>query len=108
MLQSISGADDFQKAVLQSELPVLVDFWATWCGPFIAVAPVLEELAKEYAGKINFTKVNVDDNNLLAAKYSVSAIPTMLIFKDSQPAKQVTGYKSKKELQKALNEVLEE
>jgi len=106
-MQSIVGEDSFQKTVLQSKLPVLVDFWAQWCGPCMATAPILEELAKDYDGKISFAKVNVDENSPLAAKYGIAAIPTILIFKDSQPVQQVTGYKPKKELKKTLDRLLE-
>ena len=106
-MQSIVGEDSFQKTVLQSKVPVLVDFWAQWCGPCMATAPILEELAKDYDGKISFAKVNVDENSPLAAKYGIAAIPTMLIFKDSQPVQQITGYKPKKELKKTLDRLLE-
>lgn len=108
MIQSIVGEDNFQKAVVQSKLPTLVDFWANWCAPCLAAAPILEELAKEYAGKINFAKVNVDGNSSLAAKYGIAAIPTMLIFKDGQPVQQIIGLKSKKELKKILDDLLKE
>ncbi len=103
MIQQIVGEDNFQKAVLQSKLPVLVDFWAQWCAPCLAAAPILEELAKEYAGKVNLAKVNVEDNGPLAAKYGIAAIPTMLIFKDSQPVQQVIGLQPKKELKRILD-----
>ncbi len=106
MIQSIVGEDDFQNIVLQSKSPVMVDFWAQWCGPCLASAPVLEELAKEYAGKMDFAKVDVDANGPLAAKYGIAAIPTMLVFKGGQPVQQITGYKPKKELKKVLDEVL--
>lgn len=107
MIAQIVGEENFQKTVFESRLPVLVDFWAKWCAPCQAIAPILEELAKEYTGKLNFAKVDVDENSSLAAKYSIAAIPTMLIFKGTQPIKQVTGYKSKKELKKILDAVLE-
>ena len=106
MIQSIVGEDNFQSVVLQSKSPVMVDFWAQWCGPCLASAPVLEELAKEYAGKMDFAKVDVDANGPLAAKYGIAAIPTMLVFKGGQPVQQITGYKPKKELKKVLDEVL--
>lgn len=108
MIQSIMGEDSFQKTVLQSKLPVLVDFWANWCAPCLAAAPILEGLAKEYDEKINFAKVNVEDNSSLAAKYGVAAIPTMLIFKDGQPVQQIVGLKPKKELKKILDGFLRE
>src|SRR4030042_5878605 len=107
MMQSIVGEDGFQKTVLQSKLPTLVDFWAQWCGPCLATAPILEELSQDYDGKISFAKVDVDANSPLAAKYGIAAIPTMLIFKDSKPVQQITGYKSKKELKKILDRLLE-
>lgn len=105
MIQSIIGEDSFQNAVLQSKLPVLVDFWAEWCAPCLAVAPILEELAQEYNGKINFAKINVDGNSPLAAKYGIAAIPTTIIFKDGQPVQQIVGLKPKRELKKILDGV---
>ncbi|MFP3879373.1 MAG: thioredoxin [Dehalococcoidia bacterium] len=106
MIKSIVGEEDFQNNVLQSKSPVMVDFWAQWCAPCLAAAPVLEELAKEYDGKIGFAKVDVDSNSPLAVKYGIAAIPTMLIFKDGAPVHQILGYKPKKELNKVLDEVL--
>lgn len=107
MVQSIVGEDNFQKTVLQSNLPAVVDFWAQWCAPCMAAAPVLEELAQDYDGKMSFAKVNVDENGPLAAKYGIAAIPTMIVFKDGQPVQQILGYKPKQELKKVLDEVLE-
>jgi len=106
MIQSIVGEDHFHKAVLQSKLPVLVDFWAKWCAPCLAAAPMLEELAKEYAGKVNFAKVNVEDNNSIATKYGIAAIPTLLIFKNGQPVQQITGYRPKREFKRIFDELL--
>jgi len=108
MIQAIVGEDNFQNVVLQSKSPVMVDFWAQWCAPCLAAAPVLEELAKDYDGKVSFAKLNVDENGPLAVKYGIAAIPTMLVFKGGQPVQQILGYKPKKELQKVLDEVLGE
>ena len=82
MSEPIQVSDsDFEQTVLQSKLPVLVDFWATWCGPCRMVAPVVEELAKEYEGKISFTKLDVDQNPKTAGAYGIMSIPTLLVFK---------------------------
>ena len=108
MIQAITGDDNFQNTVLQSKSPVMVDFWAQWCGPCLATAPILEELAKEYTGKVNFVKVDVDSNGPLAAQYGIASIPTMLVFKGGQPVQQIIGYRPKKELKKVLDDVLGE
>ncbi|MBE9515039.1 MAG: thioredoxin [Chloroflexi bacterium] len=107
MIQSILGENDFKTTVLQSKSPIIVDFWAKWCAPCLAAGPVLEELAKEYIGKIDFAKVDVDANGPLAAKYGVTSIPTMLIFEGGQPVRQITGFKPRQELKKALDGILE-
>lgn len=106
MVQAINGEDDFKQSVLDSGVPVLVDFWAQWCAPCLAAAPIIEELAREYEGKISFAKVNVEDNSSIAAKYGIAAIPTMLVFKNGEPAQQIVGLKPKKDLKKMLDAVL--
>jgi len=108
MIQAITSEDNFQNVVLKSKSPVMVDFWAQWCGPCLATAPILEELAKEYTGKIDLAKVDVDANGPLAAKYGIASIPTMLVFKGGQPVQQIIGYRPKNEIKKVLDEVLGE
>ena len=97
--------ENFSQQVLQSPSPVLVDFWAEWCGPCKMIAPLLDELADEYAGKVKIGKVNVDENQELAAKYSVTAIPTLLLIKDGQVVEQTRGAKSKRDLKASLDRV---
>jgi thioredoxin 1 len=94
--------DNFAAEVLQSAQPVLVDFWAEWCGPCKMIGPVLEELATEFAGRARIGKVNIDNEQELATQYGVRAIPTLLFFKGGQVAEQVVGAKSKKELKATL------
>ena len=83
--------DSFESEVLQSDLPVLVDFWAEWCGPCRMVGPILEQLAGEYAGKIKMGKLNVDDNRQVATRYGIRSIPTFIIFKGGENVKQLVG-----------------
>jgi thioredoxin 1 len=97
----------FEQKVLKSDTPVLVDFWAPWCRPCIMAAPVLEELAGEYAGRIAIAKLDVDQNARTAAKYNIMAIPNLIIFKDGKPVSQIVGYKPKAELKRDLDAVLE-
>ncbi len=96
----------FDKEVLQSKIPVLVDFWAPWCAPCRVVSPIIEELGTEYNGKIKVAKINVDDNSETASKYSVMSIPSIFIFKNGKPVKTMVGAQGKESFKKEIEEVL--
>lgn len=98
----------FNKVVLEAKMPFLVDFWAPWCAPCRAIAPVVGELAREYAGRVGFAKVNVDENPAVASTYSIRSIPTLLLFKGGKPVKQIIGVRPKAELKKNIDAVLTE
>ena len=105
--QPVTDAD-FAANVLESGQPVLVDFWADWCGPCKMIAPVVDELADEYEGKFSFTKLDVDANPQTAMQFGVRSIPTLLLFKDGKVAEQIVGAVPKAVLKKKIEKVLDE
>jgi len=104
MAQSITDAE-FEAEVLNSETPVLVDFWASWCGPCKSMLPIVEELATEYEGKVKVVKLNIDESTETAGKYNVMSIPTFMIFKGGEPVTTLVGVKSKEDMKKEMDEV---
>lgn len=102
MAEVILTKQNFEAEVLKSDIPVLVDFWASWCGPCMMLSPVIAELAEELEGKLKVGKVNVDEQNELAMQYRVASIPTLLLFKDGQLVKTSVGFMPKNELIESL------
>jgi thioredoxin 1 len=99
--------DTFEANVIKAKTPVLVDFWAPWCSPCRMVAPLVEELATEYEGKVAFAKVDVDENPKMASKYGIMSIPTLLVFKGGNPVSHIVGFRPKSELKKSLDAALD-
>lgn len=102
MAEIILNKDNFESEVLKSDMPVLVDFWAAWCGPCKMLAPTIAELAKEYEGKVKVCKYNIDDDASIAIKYGVASIPTVLLFKDGDVANKSIGFVPKTEIEAML------
>ncbi|WP_054695500.1 thioredoxin [Syntrophomonas palmitatica] len=98
--------DTWEKEVVQSELPVMVDFWAPWCGPCKMLGPTIDTLAGENAGKINVVKVNVDENKALAVQFGVRGVPTLAFFKGGSEVKRIVGAQGKSQLQQAIDDVI--
>jgi thioredoxin 1 len=108
MTQNILEIDDdsFEDKVLKSDKPVMVDFWAPWCGPCKAIAPTVDALEKEYGDKMTFVKVNVDENPISPSKFGVQAIPTLIFFKNGEIAEQITGMVAKEKLEETIKGVV--
>lgn len=98
---------NFEKEVLESTLPVIVDFWAPWCAPCNIVAPILKELAEEYSGRLKVGKLNTDENHMLADRYGIRGIPTLMIFKQGEVVEQIVGALPKSQLQPIIDKHLE-
>jgi thioredoxin 1 len=108
MAEGIMEVSDgnFETEVLKSDKPVLVDFWAPWCGPCRAIAPIIEELVKEYGDQVKFTKCNVDDNPVTPGQYGIKAIPTLIFFNDGKVVNQITGMVAKSKLVDSIKGIL--
>jgi len=108
MAKNVVEIDDssFESEVLQHDKPVLVDFWAPWCGPYKAIGPVVEDLAGSFGDKVKFVKCNVDDNPVTPSKYGIKAIPTLIVFKDGKLQDQIVGIVAKSKLEETLNNLI--
>lgn len=108
MAEGIVEIDDssFDTEVIQSDIPVLVDFWAPWCGPCKAIAPMVEELAGSYGDRVKFAKCNVDDNPVTPGKFGIRAIPTLIFFKEGNVVDQITGMVAKSKLEESLGKLV--
>jgi thioredoxin 1 len=100
------GDGEFQREVLESQQPVLVDFWATWCAPCRAIAPLIDDLATQYKGQVKVTKINIDDNQGTPQQYGIRSIPTLLVFKGGQVVEQIVGRVDKSRIEDALRKAL--
>lgn len=103
MAEVVLTKDNFKNEVLESDIPVLVDFWATWCGPCRMLSPIIEEIAEEYEGSVKVGKVNVDDEPELSAQYGIESIPTVMYFRNGEVSDTAIGYRPKSEFEKMIN-----
>ncbi len=101
-----ANVENFGSDVLKSNVPVFVDFWAEWCGPCRVIGPIIEELAGEFDGKVRFAKVNVDENQEIAEKYDIQAIPTLIVFRNGEPVSRIVGAAPKNRYQALIREVI--
>ncbi|MBE6623972.1 MAG: thioredoxin [Ruminococcaceae bacterium] len=103
MAETVITKENFENEVLKSDIPVLVDFWASWCGPCKMIAPIIEEIAKEYAGTVKVGKINVDDQQELAIKFGIASIPTLLVFRGGEVTDKLVGYRPKEDIEALIN-----
>ena len=99
--------ENFEQEVIKSEIPTLVDFWAPWCGPCLMVAPVVEELADKYKGQVKMTKINVDENPMVAQMFQIMSIPTLMVFKGGEVVGKIIGFRGKEPLEELIKKALQ-
>lgn len=104
MAEVVITNENFEDEVVKSDIPVLVDFWASWCGPCKMLAPIIEELAKEYEGKVKVGKVNVDDEAELSLRFNILSIPTVILFKEGKEVNRLVGFSMKEDFEEMINE----